>query len=163
VNDSPRIRSYDYVNHPFEKVRDALTAKPLEVFQAATKVAAARANSLASELHVDVAGIRVGADIAIRIRDVSNLPAKGAEGPSTVIYLEWEAANRPELFPFMTAELSIYPLTSKETQLDFSGVYEPPLGALGNALNAVAGHRVAESSVHRFVSDVAEHLRKTLT
>ena len=162
MTESPRIRSYDYVNHPFEKVRDALCARPLEVFQAATKVAAARANSLASELHVNIAGIRVGADITIRIRDISNLPASGSDGPSTVIYLEWEASNRPELFPFMTAELAIYPLTGKETQLDFSGVYEPPLGALGSALNAVAGHRVAESSVHRFVSDVAEHLRNTL-
>jgi hypothetical protein len=62
----------------------------------------------------------------------------------------------------MKAELSIYPLTRTETQLDFAGLYEPPLGALGIALNAVAGHRIAEVSVHRFVGDVAEHLRQTL-
>jgi hypothetical protein len=28
----------------------------------------------------------------------------------------------------MKAELSIYPLTSTETQLDLGGLYEPPLG-----------------------------------
>jgi hypothetical protein len=108
---------------------------------------------------VDLGGIKLGADITIRVRDISHLPAKGMDGPSTVIYLEWEAANRPNLFPFMKAELAIYPLTATETQLDFSGVYEPPLGVLGSAMNAVAGHRIAESSVHRFVSEVAEHLR----
>ena len=62
----------------------------------------------------------------------------------------------------MKAELSVYPLTATETQLDFSGIYEPPLGAVGKALNAVAGHRIAESSVHRFISDVAAYLRQAL-
>lgn len=162
MNTSLKIRSYDYVNHPFEKVRDALSAHPLVVFQAATKTAATRANSLASALRVDLAGMTLAADIAIKVKDVSHLPAEGAAGPSTVIYLEWEAANRPHLFPFMKAELAIYPLTATETQLDFSGVYEPPLGVLGSAMNAVAGHRIAEGSVHRFVKDVAEHLRTSL-
>lgn len=68
----------------------------------------------------------------------------------------------PSLFPFMKAELSIYPLTATETQLDFLGVYEPPLGALGKALNAIVGHRIAEASVHRFVSDVAGYLRQSI-
>lgn len=63
----------------------------------------------------------------------------------------------------MKAELSIYALTATETQLDSSGLYEPPLGALGKAANAVVGHRIAEVSVHRFVSDVAEYLRHALT
>jgi hypothetical protein len=62
----------------------------------------------------------------------------------------------------MKAELAIYPLTGTETQLDFAGVYEPPLGVLGSAANAVVGHRLAESSVHRFISDVAQHLRASL-
>ena len=68
----------------------------------------------------------------------------------------------PLLFPLMKADLSIYPITATETQLDFKGLYEPPLGPLGKAVNAMVGHRIAEVSVHRFVSDVAEYLRKTL-
>jgi hypothetical protein len=68
----------------------------------------------------------------------------------------------PSLFPLMKADIAVYPLTSTETQLDFWGVYEPPLGPLGKALNAVAGHRIAEASVHRFVSDIARHLRQVL-
>ena len=68
----------------------------------------------------------------------------------------------PRLFPLMKADLSIYPLTATETQLDFKGLYEPPLGLLGKAVNAMVGHRIAEVSVHRFVSDVAQYLRETL-
>lgn len=77
-------------------------------------------------------------------------------GPVTRLQLEWQAVKIPSLFPFMKAELSIYPLTRTETQLDFSGFYEPPLGAVGKAVNAIIAHRMAELSVHRFVSDVAE-------
>jgi len=82
--------------------------------------------------------------------------------PVTRLHLEWEAARMPRLFPIMKANLSIYPITATETQLDFNGLYEPPLGPLGKAVNAIVGHRIAEASVHRFVSDVAGYLRKTL-
>jgi hypothetical protein len=38
------IRSYDYVNRPYERVRDALRENALTVFQSATKAAASRAH-----------------------------------------------------------------------------------------------------------------------
>ena len=53
----------------------------------------------------------------------------------------------------MTAVLAVYPLTATETQLDFSGQYDPPLGAVGDAVDALVGHRIAEASVHRFVTE----------
>jgi hypothetical protein len=156
------IRCYDYVNHPYEQVRDALSHDALAVFQSATKAAASRAQSVASELRVDIGGIAVEADIKIDVKNVQEKEPEAMSGPVTRLQLEWEAAKMPRLFPFMKADLSIYPLTSTETQLDFSGVYEPPLGALGKAMNAVAGHRIAEVSVHRFINDVAGYLRQTL-
>lgn len=162
MSKSQRIRSYDYVNHAYEKVRDALSANAIGVFQSATTATTSRASSLASELHVDVAGLKVGANIAISVTSVAESQGTATAAPATVIHLEWEAATLPHLFPFMKAELAIYPLTPTETQLDFSGVYEPPLGVLGSAMNAVAGHRLAESSVHRFVSEVAQYLRTSL-
>ena len=57
MNKRLEIRFYDYVNHPYERVRDTLKKDALTVFQAATKSAAARAHSVASELHVDFGGI----------------------------------------------------------------------------------------------------------
>jgi len=156
------IRCFDYVNHPYEQVRDALSKDAVALFQSATKAAASRARSVASELRLDVGGFAVEADILISVQKIEQRSSEMGT-PVTRLELEWQAAKMPSLFPLMKAALSIYPLTSAETQLDFSGVYEPPLGAVGKALNAVVGHRIAEVSVHRFVSDVAEHLRRALT
>jgi hypothetical protein len=157
------IRSYDYVNQPYDRVRDTLKQNAVAVFQSATKAAAARAESVAAELHVDFAGIGVKAEIKIVVKGVEEKVADPTSTASTKLLLEWEAAALPRLFPLMQGELSVYPLTATETQLDFSGVYEPPFGALGKTMNAIAGHRIAEASVHRFVSDVAGYLREALT
>ena len=157
-----QIRSYDYVNQPYERVRDALKENAVTVFQAATKAAASRAHSVASELHVDFGGIGVKTDINISIKSVEEHLVDLASIPITRLQLTWEAATAPQLFPLMNGELSIYPLTATETQLDFFGIYEPPFGAVGKTMNAIVGHRIAEVSVHRFVNDVAGYLRQSL-
>ena len=157
------IRCYDYVNHSYERVRDALKQNALTVFQSATKTAASRAESVAAELHLDFGGIGVKTDIKIAVKGVEERVPDAISIPTTTLRLEWEAATMPRLFPLMKGDLSVYPLTSTETQLDFSGVYEPPFGAVGKTMNALAGHRIAEASVHRFVSDVAGYLRQALT
>jgi hypothetical protein len=157
-----KIRCYDYVNHPYERVRDALKQDALIVFQAATKTAASRAQSVAAELRVDFAGIGVKTDIKIGVKNVDEKAGSSASTPTTKLTLEWEAAKMPRLFPLMKGELFVYPLTATETQLDFSGVYRPPFGTVGKTMNAIVGHRIAEVSVHRFVSDVAGYLRREL-
>ena len=162
MNTGRKIRSYDYVNRPYDRVRDTLKQNALPVFQSATKAAASRADSVAAELHVDFAGIGVKADIKILLKGIEEKATDVSSGVCTRLLLEWEATTLPRLFPLMHGELSVYPLTSTETQLDFSGIYEPPLGALGKTMNAVIGHRIAEVSVHRFVSDVAGYLRQAL-
>ncbi len=156
------IRSYDYVNHPYDRVRDTLKKNAVAVFQSATKAAASRAESVAAELHVDFVGMGVKADIKIIVKGIEEKAPDTTSSASTTLFLEWEAATLPRLFPLMQGELSVYPLTTTETQLDFSGSYEPPFGAVGKTMNAIAGHRIAEVSVHRFVSDVAGYLRQAL-
>jgi hypothetical protein len=156
------IRCYDYVNHSYPQVRDALKKDALAVFQAATKAAASRAQSIASELRVDIGGIRVEADIKISVKKIEEEVSEAMSAPVTCLHVEWEAATMPRLFPLMKADISVYPLTATETQLDFSGFYEPPLGALGKIVNVIVGHRIAEVSVHRFVNEVAGYLRQTL-
>jgi hypothetical protein len=156
------IHCYDYVNHPYERVRDALRQDALTVFQSATKAAASRAQSIAAELHVDIGGIGINTDIRISIKNVEEKALDPMSTPATRLLLEWEAATMPRLFPLMKGELSIYPLTATETQLDFLGLYEPPFGTAGKAMNAIVGHRIAEVSVHRFINDVAGYLRQAL-
>jgi hypothetical protein len=62
----------------------------------------------------------------------------------------------------MKAELSLWPLTSSETQLEIEGAYRPPLGVVGAAADAALGHRLAEATVHRFLDDVVEQVRREL-
>jgi len=156
------IRCFDYVNHPYEAVRGALGTNALEVFRNATTVAASRARAVASDLRVNVGSLEVATEIVIAVTGHEERQAGPKTSASTLLRLEWEAAKAPRLFPLMRAELSIYPLTSTETQLDFAGRYAVPMGLVGDAIDALVGHRIAEASVHRFVSDVAEYLRRTL-
>lgn len=162
MSNGKTIRVYDYVNRPYEAVRERLVSDTAAVFRNATKVAAERARSIASELRVSIVGIEVGADIAIRVNSVSSVERSVTAPESTRIELEWEAAKMPRLFPFMKAELSIYPLTATETQLELVGNYEPPLGLVGSVLNSAVGYRIAEASVHQFITDVATYLRHEL-
>ena len=61
----------------------------------------------------------------------------------------------------MSARLSVSPLTFAETRIDFEGVYQPPLGPVGQVLDSAVGHRLAEASVHRFVNEVIEEIRRS--
>jgi hypothetical protein len=155
------IRSYDYVNQPYAQVREVLATDPTAVFRAATRAAAARARSLAAELRVTVAGVDVAAEIVFRIGATTEETGGPFGGRTTRIPLSWEAAAHPRWFPLMDGVLSLYPLTATETQLDFLGRYDPPLGVVGEAVDALAGHRIAEASVHRFIADVARYLRES--
>jgi hypothetical protein len=158
-----RLHCYDYVNHPYTAVRDAMRADAGGIFQRATTSAAGRAQALAATLKVGVGALEVGTDVAIEVLG----PEEREEGPAgrvptTVIPLRWRAARAAALFPSMEAELLIYSLSRDETQIELDGRYTPPLGVLGGALDSLIGHRVADASVHRFVTDVASLLRDEL-
>ena len=156
------VRSYDYVNHSYAKVRDALVRDAIGVFRSATKAASSRAQDVASALRVQVAGVEIQKDIVIEVKSTVEKRNPALDAMVTHIQLEWEAAKTPRLFPLMRGELKVYALTATETQLDFHGKYEPPLGALGKVIDAVLGKKIAEASVHQFLSDVAEYMRRTL-
>jgi hypothetical protein len=156
------VRAFDYVNHPYDGVREALLAHADEIFRNATLEAASRAHDVAAGLRVNIAGLEIGAEIEIAVTEINEEQGALPSERRTQLRVEWEAAKNPRLFPEMKGTLAVYPLTSKETQLDFAGTYEPPLGPLGSAIDAAVGHRIAESSIHRFVTDVAGYLRRTL-
>jgi hypothetical protein len=155
------LRCYDYVNHPYAAVCAALAADPLRVFKRATVAASARADDVTAQLHAKIGPLDVAADIDIRV--VSTEEGRSPfDGPATRLTIVWEAKRRPGLFPTMNAVLAIYPLTATETQLELEGTYAPPLGMLGQALDATIGHRVAEATVLRFVQQIATSLRETI-
>jgi hypothetical protein len=101
-----KVRFYDYVNRPYEHVRDALTRDALHVFQAATKAAASRAQTIASELHIDYGGVGVKTDINIAVKDVKEKAAQAGSSPVTRLMLEWEATTMPRLFPLRSSGIA---------------------------------------------------------
>ena len=157
------LRCYDYVNHPYTVVRDALRTDLGGIFERATKSATGRAHALAANLKVDLGPVEIGTDVVIGVRGVEERDEGPAGRTRTMfITLRWKAARAAALFPLMEAELIAYPLSRDETQLELRGQYTPPLGAVGGALDSLMGHRIADASVHRFVTDVASLLRGEL-
>jgi hypothetical protein len=82
------IHCYDYVNHPYEQVRDALSKDALAVFQAATKAATSRAQSIASELRVEIGGIAIEADIRVSVKKIAVKTRGAVRDPATQLQLE---------------------------------------------------------------------------
>lgn len=159
---SRQIHSFDYVNHPYAAVAEVLRRDAVATFRAATQSASSRAHDVAAALKVELGGMQIAKDIAIKVNRVEE-NTDGALGTKvTLVDLEWEAAKQAAIFPLMRGQLKAYALSNTETQLEFTGQYQPPLGALGKAINAIVGHRIAEASVHRFLGEVAEYLRKSI-
>ncbi len=156
------LRVYQYVNRPYERVREALYERGQELFQRATMSAAARTDVLAATLRVNASGIEIGVDVRIHLQRIRDEEWVKGLAPVTRVSLTWEAARATALFPSMNAELSVWPLYAGETQLELVGEYRPPMGVLGNALNALAGHRLAEAATHRLLDDLVEQLRREI-
>jgi hypothetical protein len=151
-------RAFDYVNHPYEAVQAAMQKDAAAILQKATQVAEERSGEIVAALSVNIASVQLSKDVVIKVGAIRE---EGA-GFGRVLHVElaWRASDRPGLFPSMKGDLRIYPLSHSETQVDFDGEYELPLGLLGGVLDAVMGHRWAEASVHGFVRAVVERLRR---
>jgi hypothetical protein len=157
-----KVSCYQYVNRPFGAVRQLFRQQALAVFQRATMSASARASAVEASLHAGAGAIDVAVDVRIHLHSVRDEEGVAGMSPVTRITLAWEAARATAFFPIMKAQLSFWPLTSTETQLEIEGAYQPPLGLVGDAADAAVGHRVAEATVHRFLDDVVEQIRREL-
>jgi hypothetical protein len=151
--ESREVRCYDYVTVPYERVRDLLRSDASTIFSRATTNAADRARELMATLRVNVGPVEVGVDVQLRISGITDETTATGD-PRTRLDFTWQAAQGAGFFPTMDATLSVYPLSSRETQLDLHGRYRPPLGTVGNALDAAVGHRVAEATLLRLLRDV---------
>jgi hypothetical protein len=147
---SKELHFYQYVNRPFDAVREALVLSGIQFFE--------------RHLHVSIAGMEVGKDVVVKVKRVEpHVEAPGHVASDAIRFdLEWQAGSDASLFPSMKAKLLAYALGPNTTQLDLVGNYEPPGGAVGQAADWLVGHRVAEQSVKRFLDDVAGKLSEAL-
>lgn len=151
---SHEIQAFNYVNRPYARVRSDVLAYPEALFAAATSSAN---GSKTAELHAKAGPLEVGAHIKIEVLSITESHANNR--PATKLALTWKAATGSALFPTMRATLSMYPLSPTETQLELDGIYDPPLGPVGDMIDAIAMRDIAETSVQHFIDDVAAYLR----
>lgn len=157
------LHCYDYVSHPFPRIQAMLHQGAARIFSRATTGAAERERDLAVQLRVRLGVLDVATDIKVDVGPIEETMSSPYGYQVMVIPLSWTAAKNPTLFPRMQAKLLVYPLSGHETQLELEGTYDPPLGLLGDAIDAVVGHRIAEASVLHFLRDVAARLQADIS
>lgn len=146
------VCEFRWVEMPYPDARSLLLERTESLLRPAANSAARATATLA----VEYGGRRVEREILL---DLGEPDVAGDPFPIVRIPVHWRAANRPRLYPQMDGQLEAYPIGERVTQLSFQGTYEPPLGAVGDAADAIVLHRVAEQSVGRFLRVVAQRLR----
>jgi hypothetical protein len=72
------------------------------------------------------------------------------------VAIRWEATGPGGgLFPALDADIVLVPATGQTTLLSLAGVYRPPLGPLGVALDRAALHRVSAATIRNFLGRLA--------
>jgi hypothetical protein len=91
--------------------------------------------------------------VQIQVRDLA-----ATEG-SVGLAIRWEATGPGGgLFPVLDADLRLARAGQRACVLAISGVYRPPLGAVGQALDRAILHRVAAATIRDFVAQVAARI-----
>jgi hypothetical protein len=91
--------------------------------------------------------------VRIQARDLAS--AEGSVG----LAIRWEATGPGGgLFPVLDADIRLVRAAERTCVLTMSGVYRPPFGALGQALDRTILHRVAAATIRDFVAQVAARI-----
>ena len=84
-----------------------------------------------------------------------------ARATSATLIVRWEAAGPGGgLFPVLDADLTLAPYGKSASLLALAGVYRPPLGAVGAALDRVVLRKVANAAIQGFVNQIGDAIVK---
>jgi len=101
--------------------------------------------------------VRIARTVALAVGAPIRMPAK------TTIPLGWSASGPAGLFPALEADLEVASLGEGRCQLAISARYEPPLGAVGRAIDRALLSRVAEATVKDFLDRVRDSIARRLS
>ena len=102
-------------------------------------------------------GLRV-AGISVRKRVTVELGEPEKKGSWTNVPITWKATFPEKLFPILTGRLELTPVEKDLTRLTLSGMYEPPLGKLGELIDDAVMHGVADATVREVAESIAKQL-----
>jgi hypothetical protein len=150
------LHAYAYVDVPFDLASRLFAENAEAVLKHATDDVAEEAGKLSRTLKVNVGGFDVAKDVEVLIGEF-----EPAQMTRSSVPIEWHAENGRLLFPTLKARLDIVAVSLDPplTQIELTGTYDPPGGAIGAGADRLLLHRLAEATVYRFVHDIAMELR----
>ena len=81
----------------------------------------------------------------------------------TTIPVGWSASGPAGMFPALDADIEVAELEDGRCQLAISARYEPPLGAVGRAIDRTLLARVAEATLKDFLDQVRDSISRRLS
>jgi hypothetical protein len=118
-----------------------------EVLQVPLDQSLAGVHEITTSLEFPVVGINVVKEVVLNIGEYADLPGRIPMGR---LELRWEPADTTTLFPLIEADLEVEPIDAERTMVSLLGLYQPPLGKLGEAVDRILLHRLAEAAFDRF-------------
>jgi len=103
---------------------------------------------------VRVAGVPLRKRVTMQVGDAVRTSSWAA------VSVSWTATFPKRLFPRMEGKVALSPAGRNETKLAVSGMYEPPLGRVGEDLNSALLHSVADLTVKELAESIAVRLQR---
>ncbi len=150
------LHAYAYVDVPFDLASRLFAENAQAVLQHATDDVAQEAGNLSRTLKVNLGGFDVAKDVEVLVGEF-----EPAQLTRSSVPIRWRAERGRLLFPTLKARLDIVALSFDPplTQIELTGTYDPPGGAIGAGADKLLLHRLADATVYRFVHDIAMELR----
>jgi hypothetical protein len=139
--------------------RDRIERVVLDAPEAWLPTLATTANHRGDRLLAEVGfgeDVRIARTVALEVGEPTRLRDK------TTIPIGWSATGPAGLFPRLDADLEVAQLEDGRCQLAISARYEPPLGAVGRAINRTLLSRVAEATLKDFLDRVRDSIARRL-
>jgi hypothetical protein len=146
------VRYFVEIAAPFQEVEAALLRGPETWIPGLARDAGDRGEDLLVEVGFGSPAYRVQREVEISIGAPMRFPSK------TVLPISWKPISGGRLLPALDADVEVGPLGPNMTQLAISARYQPPLGAIGQAIDRALLHRVAEATVKDFLDRAALNL-----
>lgn len=113
---------------------------------------------IAVSLRLDLAAFGLRGDLAIKHDVLMRFVPAEPKDCSISYDVEWTPAPAGP-YPRFSGTMRLLPAAdSRRSVLELSGAYEPPLGMLGAAFDAMLGHRIAAATLRAFAHDLASQI-----
>lgn len=149
------VCEFRWLHLPYADVREVMLQSGPGLIQPAVTEAVRRSDEVLATLDADVAGRHVERQVKLSLGSVVDI---GAPLPILKLPIKWHAATHPDLYPEMDGVLEAYPIAGDRTQLSVQGRYQPPFGKLGEVIDSLVLHKVAETAVEHFLEEVADRI-----